>query len=112
MRLCVGIAAFHPEAVTLNGNGIPVVHQAIDHVDHSREANGDAAFTSGVARCREEMRFAHPGWSDQHSRPMLFNELTIEQSDDFLLQDFLRKVKLIFGKGFQFWKLGLKDCSL
>ena len=62
--------------------------------------------------CREEMRFAHPGWSDEHSRPTLFNELTIEQSDDFLLQDFLRKVKLIFGKGFQFWKLGLKDCSL
>jgi len=30
--------------------------QAIDHVDHSREANCDAAFTSGVARCREEMR--------------------------------------------------------
>ena len=43
---------------------------------------------------------------------MLFNELTIEQSDDFLLLDFLRKVKLIFGKGFQFWKLGLKDYSL
>jgi len=31
MRLCVCIAAFHPKAVALNGDGIPVVHQAIDH---------------------------------------------------------------------------------
>jgi hypothetical protein len=61
MRLCVGIAAFHPEAAAWNGNGLPVAHQAIDHVDHSREANRDAALTSGVAKCREEMRFAHPG---------------------------------------------------
>ncbi|MGV2334463.1 MAG UNVERIFIED_CONTAM: hypothetical protein LVR18_10235 [Planctomycetaceae bacterium] len=48
MRLLVAIAAFHTEAIALNGNGIPVVHRSINHVNHSSEADNNPALTSGL----------------------------------------------------------------
>jgi hypothetical protein len=58
------------------------------------------------------MRLADSRWSNQNGRLMLLNELTVEQADNFLLRNSLRKIEFVLSQCLHLWQSSRNDTPL